>query len=213
MASYSGERTAVARFVAMSETPTSERPEELEIFVERLLHFFNLWTIYEDLKTGKYVPSVGTLLHADHAGDARDSPIDTTVMFVLYSYFYSLVEDSNESLNGFRVWRSVWPKEEAVISAVEARVLPFVAGLKLFRNRLGFHGSRTRDHEAAGLDFFIEHSGTEVYKAMRLFRSLGVGLLGMDTAVRENDLEKRAQRRSYIDGVAARAKDVNAAGP
>jgi hypothetical protein len=33
--------------------------EELVIFVERLTHFINLWTVYTDSLTDKYVPTVG----------------------------------------------------------------------------------------------------------------------------------------------------------
>jgi hypothetical protein len=35
----------------------AKRSEELEIFVEHLMDFMNLWTVYNDHMTGKYVPS------------------------------------------------------------------------------------------------------------------------------------------------------------
>jgi hypothetical protein len=82
----------------------TERPEELRIFVERFMHFMNLWTIYKDILTGHYVPSVGTVQKSSEDNtDAKDSPVNISVMFVLYAYFYSLVEDSDDGLNGFRV--------------------------------------------------------------------------------------------------------------
>src|SRR6266851_4495086 len=146
----------------------TERPEELRIFVERLTHFMNLWTIYKDLISGHYVPSVGKVMsRSDENADGQEWPVNITMMFVLYAYFYSLVEDSNDGLNGFRVWREVWPREKAAIDAVETRVAPFRDRLRLFRNRMGFHGSRTRSHEAAAFELFDKHSGTEVYDAMR----------------------------------------------
>src|SRR5260370_656377 len=96
----------------------------------------------------------------------------TTMMFVLYAYFYSMVEDDPQGVNGFRVWRAAWPEEENAIAAVEALVTPLVPGLKLFRNRLGFHGSRSRSHEAKAFDLFSQHSGTAVWNAMANFKSL-----------------------------------------
>ncbi len=184
----------------------TERPEELRIFVERLTHFMNLWTIYKDLISGHYVPSVGKVMsRSDENADGQEWPVNITMMFVLYAYFYSLVEDSDDGLNGFRVWREVWPQEEAAISAVESRVLPFVDRLRLFRNRLGFHGSRTRRHEGAGFDLFNEHSGTDVYESMRLFKSLGAALLGMDMAVYAHNLDDQARCRAWIDRVTAEA--------
>lgn len=187
----------------MNTATRTQRPEELRIFVERLMHFMNLWTVYKDTLSGHYIPSTGKV-HVENK-DRIEFPVGITMMFVLYSYFYSLVEDSDDGLNGFRVWREVWPHEEAAISAVEARVLPFVDRLRLFRNRLGFHGSRTRSHEAAGFDLFNQHSGTEIYDAMRLYKSLGAALLGMDTAVHANNSEDQVRCRAWIDEVAARA--------
>src|SRR5208337_4443708 len=193
----------------------TERPEELRIFVERFMHFMNLWTVYKDILSGHYVPSVGTVqkTSGDNA-DAKDWPVNISLMFILYAYFYSLVEDSDDGLNGFRVWREVWPKEEAAISAVESIVSPFVSRLRVFRNRLGFHGSRTRNHEAAGFDLFNQHTGDEIYNAMRLFKALGAALLGMDTALYQNDAQGQAHCREWIDRVAneARSRIVESGG-
>ena len=194
----------------MEQTQMS-RGEELSIFVERFMHFMNLWTVYKDLLTAHYVPSVGTVLKtANENANGKDWPVNISIMLILYSYFYSLVEDSDNGLNGFRVWRQVWPNEEAAISAVEARVLPFVDRLRVFRNRLGFHGSRTRSHEAAGFDLFAQHGGDEIYNAMRLFKSLGAALLGMDTAVYANDNEAQARCRAWIDSVTLEAQNAGA---
>lgn len=99
----------------MNTATRTQRPEELRIFVERLMHFMNLWTIYKDTLSGHYVPSVGKA-HVENK-DRIEFPVGITMMFVLYSYFYSLVEDSDDGLNGFRVWREVWPSEEVAISA------------------------------------------------------------------------------------------------
>jgi len=56
------------------------RDEELQIFVEHFTDFMNMWTVYRDFLSGKYVPSV-------NAGEGR-SAMQATLMFALYSYFY-----------------------------------------------------------------------------------------------------------------------------
>ncbi len=92
----------------MSSTATIKaRPEELSIYAERHFHFMNLWTVYRDLLSGKYAPSL----------NEKEYPVGITMMFVLYGYFYSLVEDSDEGLNGFRIWRERLPQEEAAIAS------------------------------------------------------------------------------------------------
>jgi hypothetical protein len=57
-----------------------------------------------------------------------------------------------------------------------------------------------------GFDLFDKHTGDEIYNAMRLFKSLGAALLGMDTAVNENDAHDQARCRAWIDKVAAEAQ-------
>ena len=39
------------------------------------------------------------------------------LMFILYAYFYSPIEDSDDGLNGFRIWREHFPEEEEAIAA------------------------------------------------------------------------------------------------
>jgi len=182
--------------------------EELRIFVERFLHFMNLWTIYKDMLTEHYRPSYGGMMRelGSEPIDNKKWPVDMTMMFVLYAYFYSLVEDSDDGLNGFRVWREVWPQEKAAIDAVEGRVAPFRDRLRVFRNRLGFHGSRTRSHEAAAFGLFDKHTGTEIYETMRLFKHLGAGLLGLDRATVQNNPLEQQQYRQWIDEAASGAR-------
>jgi hypothetical protein len=42
-----------------TSTPSKKYPEEFGIFAERSMHFMNLWTIYNDLLSSHYIPSVG----------------------------------------------------------------------------------------------------------------------------------------------------------
>jgi hypothetical protein len=186
--------------VFMSGQPTKigDR-EELFIFVERLTQFINLWTVYTDLLTGKYTPSLNLF------GEECPTGMQSTLMFILYAYFFSLMEDSSDGLNAFRIWREHFPEEEAAIAAVESRVMPFKNGLRVFRNRLAFHGSRSRSHEAPGLNVFANHSGTEVWEGMKLFKSLGAALLAKDGARQGLQGSDPERARRWIDSVTRKA--------
>lgn len=179
--------------------------EEFGMFMVRFMHFMNLWTIYTDLLQKKYVPS------ADHDAAPGDPPTGmwATLMFILYAFFYSLIEDSDEGLNGFRVWRIRYPEEETAIAAVESQVLPFRKRLKLFRNRTGFHGSRSWSHEARGLELFSEHSGSEILDAMKNFKSLGVALAAKSNARNGMQGYDEGQVRRWIDSITERAGIAN----
>lgn len=176
----------------------SKNAEELRIFVERLAHFNNLWTVYSDMLTGKYIPSIG-----DRDWSIYDPR--TTMMLILYAYFYSLIDDSSDGLNGFRIWREHFPEEEQAITAVEAAIKPFKDELRLFRNRLGFHGSRSREHESRGFELFAKVSGTETFDAVKRFKALGAILLYKDRAVRSSNAEQLADARVKLDLIAQRA--------
>ncbi len=166
-----------------------ERPdptlEEFSIFAQRYMHFMNLYTVYRDFLQGQYVPSL------DYRGEDVYIPnVQSTLMFMLYGYFYSLVEHSENCLNAFRIWRARFPEEEKEIAEVEAQVEPLRDGLRLFRNRLGFHGSRTRAHESLGLDVFGDHSGTDVLVAIQRFKRLGAMLFDKDTLRQQGEVVK-----------------------
>jgi hypothetical protein len=176
--------------------------EEFRMFMERFMHFLNLWTIYTDYLKKKYVPSV------EHQSAPGDSPTDmwATLMFILYAFFYSLIEDSDEGLNGFRVWRMRYPEEESAIAVVEAQVLPFRQRLKWFRNRMGFHGSCSRSHEARGVELFSAHSGSQILEAMKSFKSLGAALAAKSNARNGMPGYDEARVRSWIDSITERAR-------
>ena len=177
-------------------TTAAATGEEFRIFVERFVQFTNLWTIYRDLRTGHYKPSIDNQ-------DDQTFTVGITMMMVVYAYFYSLIEDDDDSVNGFRVWRARFPEENAAISAVESKVAPFKQRLRVFRNRLGFHGSRSRAHEEKGFDLFTDHSGTEIYVAMVHFKSLGSALLAKENAAAGRGTMTIKQVRAWIDSIVA----------
>jgi hypothetical protein len=181
---------------------TEQSLEELGIFAERYMHFLNLWKIYTDILEKRYQPTIYD----------EEYTASTTLMLVLYAYFYSLVEDSNEGLNGFRLWRVEFPEEESAIAAVEAQTAPFKARLKVYRNRLGFHGSRGRAHEAGGFELFAEHSGTEIWNAMRNFKALCAALFAKRNERQGLGKFSASQVRSWIDRVGDRARRETTSG-
>jgi hypothetical protein len=170
--------------------------EELGIFVERHIQFMNLWTVYNDLLSGRYVPSL----------DNEDWPVKITMMLMLYGYFYSLVEDFEEGMNAFRVLREKFPEEEVAIATVESQIVPFRSRLRVFRNRLGFHGSRTRAHESHAFDLFAEHTGTEIWNAMENFKGLVAALLAKANAKQGIGTLNQGQIRQWIDKISERAR-------
>jgi hypothetical protein len=185
--------------------------ETFGIFVDRFMNFMNIWTIYSDLLSGHYVPSVGKALRTPQEVEdttARQWPVNFTMMFLLYGYFYSLVEDSEDAVNGFRLWRERHPDEKAAIDAVEAQVAPFRERLRLFRNRLAFHGSQSRSHESRGFELFKEHSGNEVLDAIKNFKSLGAALFAKENAGQGIGPTTSEMVRQWIDRLADRARAV-----
>jgi hypothetical protein len=183
--------------------------EEYWLFVRRCAQFHNIWTIYNDLLTGKYKPSTGFKEIEDVESNAvLPAEMVPTVMFWLYSFFYSLIEDSDDGLDAFRIWRLKFPEEETAIAALEKHVVPLRGDLKVFRNRLGFHGSRSQKHESKGLDFFGNHSGTKAFTIIKIFKSLNAALISKDLARQEGSAEKALKARAWIDAIPARCQSL-----
>jgi hypothetical protein len=93
-----------------------------------------------------------------------------------------------EGPNAFRIWCEHFSGEEAAIAAVEQQIAPFKSDLRLFRNRLGYHGIRPRSHEAKGWDFFANASGSAIWNAMVNFKGLGAILLSKELAERKSEI-------------------------
>lgn len=183
--------------------------EEFLLFVRRCAQFHHIWTIYSDLLTGRYVPSVGhRSLDEVEVEWALPAEMVPTLMFILYAFFFSLIEDSEDGLDAFRIWRVRFPDEITAINALEAQIAPMRSDLRVFRNRLGFHGSRSRQHEARGFDLFANQSGTKMFEAMRIFKSLNAALLSKDLAIQHASFEDLAQARGLLDGIPARCDQL-----
>jgi hypothetical protein len=183
--------------------------EELLLFTRRCLQFHHLWTIYQDLLSGKYIPSVGyRSLENVEADWTLPGEMVPTVMMVLYSFFYSLIEDSDDCLDAFRIWKLKYPEEMVAIDALENQIARLRPDLQVFRNRLGFHGSRSQKHEARGFQLFGNHSGTKMLQAMSVFKSLNSALPLKDLAQRHSSPEELAQARLWLDAIPTRSAEL-----
>jgi hypothetical protein len=81
--------------------------EEFTLFTQRFTHFMNLYTIYRDLLSGHYVPTVNPPSESDFFPQTHHS-----LMLILYAYFYSLLDHDSTSLNAFRIWRARFLKKK-----------------------------------------------------------------------------------------------------
>jgi hypothetical protein len=182
--------------------------EEYFLFVKRYMQFHNIWTVYFDFLSGRYVPSLPakTTREVVEVDSRIVTEMGTTLMFVLYAFFYSLIEDSDDGLNAFRVWRAKYPEEERAIIALEKLILPFRQDLKVFRNRMGFHGSRSQQHEVKGFDLFGNYSGTDLIERMTQFKALNAALIEKNLALQVNSVERLQDARSRIDRITERCE-------
>ena len=174
--------------------------EEWFLMVERFIQFMQIWTVYRDYRSGHYEPSVGD-------DDRLDTPyqMGTALLFVVYAFFYSLIEEYEQSLNAFRIWRVKFPDEVGVIDAVEKEAKPMRDDLRLFRNRLGFHGSRTAARRECGFELFAKHSGTKMWNVIVDFKALGATLLAKDTASHQGNRDALATIQKELEVIRRRA--------
>jgi hypothetical protein len=180
--------------------------EEYFLFVRRCAQFHHIWTIYFDLLSGRYVPSIPNReLHEVADDAAMTGEMVPTLMFLLHAFFFSLIEDSSDGIDAFRIWRLKFPDEDVAITALERQIAPMRGDLRVFRNRLGFRGSRSLNHEVKGFDLFGNQSGTKMIEAMGVFKSLNAALICKDLARQRDSTEEMANARSFIDTIPARA--------
>ena len=120
----------------------SRLPDAVTISVERMIRFCHLADLTHSLSSSEPEPDWPPL-HLTPFG---------TMMTLTGSFFFSLFEDRNDSINLRRIWSGFDHPFEEDLEAVELRLEPFRDSLRLIRNRFDFHGSLNREHERAGLD-------------------------------------------------------------
>jgi len=167
------------------------------LLVKRVIQFMNLTTVYKDYMSGHYIPTSQSDWDSDlDKADSRiTTEMGTTLMFLLYAFFYSLVDSDRNGLNAFRIWRIRHPEQENAIVALEVLVSPILPALRTFRNKVGFHGSRSHVDEGAGLEFF-SHPPLKMWNTISLFVKLHAALLALDMA--KADSSKSLEEAQHI---------------
>jgi hypothetical protein len=189
---------------------SGETEEEHRLFIVRYMQFHNIWTLYRDFISGHYVPSVSGYVNKEDKADWRlPAGFQYTLMFVLYSFFYSLIDDDSSSTNAFRIWRAKYPNEELAIAAVEFRVIPIKPYLRTFRNKVGFHGSRSSARQEPGLDLFGAHSGTKMLNVIKQFKALNAALLELEMATTTLNQSRIANARLMLDQITSRCSSTS----
>lgn len=184
--------------------------EEFYLYVRRHAQFLHVWTVYHDMLSGHYKPTTGELFAEGVDNTASFlAQMGPTFMLLLYAFFYSLIEDSDDSINAFRIWRLKFPEEQTAIDAVEKHVAPMRDDLRVFRNRIAFHGSRTHKHESRGFDLFANQSGTKMLDTMKVFKKLNYGLLAKDLARQHQSDEEMQHARAVLDAIPANCDALN----
>jgi hypothetical protein len=122
--------------------PITQLGQQVTISVERMMRY-----CYLAQMTLEYAPYEPTALktHVTRFG---------TMVFETASFLYSLFDDTNNSINLPKVWRGFDHPFDKELEEIVKRLEPFKNELRLVRNRIGFHGSLNRGHEAAGLGIF-----------------------------------------------------------
>jgi hypothetical protein len=82
--------------------------EGFVLFAQRFMHFMNLYTVYRDFLSGYYVPTVDPM-----PDDSPYPQMDATLKFMLYAYFYSLIEHDVQGLNAFTFGALDFPEKKA----------------------------------------------------------------------------------------------------
>jgi len=167
--------------------------EEFEIFYERVSHFLNLREMVDNVLRGHKLS--GTFI-------PRASPAGT-LSIIFFAYFYSLIDRDRRAVNAFRVWREHFPQEHKSIQGFYNHIVNYEECLRTFRNRVGFHGSRTRSNEDEGYELLSKYSVGDLLQTADEFLALSSALLSRHLS---NDPLNEAHREQ-IDQIIRRAKN------
>jgi hypothetical protein len=145
----------------------TKKDAELSIYIERMLRFIQLLRIYDMVMQTPKEEDTGSN-HVTMRG---------TMMAVVYSFFYSLIEKDPKGIDFFRIWQKRRPDMSAELNELENYIEPMREGLRVFRNRFGFHGSTTREHEAPAFDVLKQFDSSQIYRVMIDMRNLSTKLI------------------------------------
>jgi len=127
-----------------------------------LLHFNILWVT---LNRERFVPE-NVMSH-----DGRD--FSHSVRTAAVSWFSTIVDQSQDGLNVFDLWRQLFPKHRAEIDRVWDEIQPHWKAVKQFRDRCGFHADTPKR-------YFLAKQGIrppEIARAIQKFLDLATFFL------------------------------------
>jgi hypothetical protein len=185
-----------------------ELDEQFTILDVRLGQFLNIWTVLQDYMTGKYVPSI-ELKAADVDDYRTPATFPWTFMSLLYSFFFSLVDTHSKGVNAFRIWRLKFPGQLPAIDAVEFRVQEILPELKKFRDKLGFHGSRTINEEELGFELLERHGSIKILNVIQHFNSLAVNLISLAYSTDSASISHARERIRIVEEICSRNSAYN----
>jgi len=141
--------------------------KKFELHVERMSKFLCLLDIYFEILKG-------------NVNHSRSKSWTSILIEVVYAYFYSIIDDREDSINMFRVWRDEYPDHIVEIEKVESLVYPYKGYFMLLRNNVGFHGSIKQKGKKVGMKIFKEVDGSKTLELMVAVRDLSTHLLTLN---------------------------------
>lgn len=139
----------------------------LELHIDRMRKFLVLLDIYLEILKGK-------------VSHSRTKDWAKVLIEIIYAYFYSIIDDREDSTNMFRIWKIEYPDHAQEIERVEALVAPYKKFFLLFRNNVGFHGSTEVKGKKVGMRIFEGVGGGTTLKLMFAVRNLSTHLLTLN---------------------------------
>lgn len=138
--------------------------EELDLLIERIEMLTQLLRVYE----------IVLALPKEQDTSVLPSSMRSTMYTVILSYFYSVIDDHPQGINCFRIWKEQFPESMQEIEELEHEVALIKDDLKKFRNKFGFHGSRTCSNQAKGLLPIFYQSYENVIRKIIHARRMGL---------------------------------------
>jgi len=140
--------------------------EEYQLTEERMHKFLLLLDIYFEIIKG-------------NVKHPRAKEWASLLLEFVYSYFYSIIDDREDSINVFRIWKKKYPDHQAEISRVEDKIAPHKADFMKLRHNVGFHGSTRRKGNKVGMQLFEKIEGQMALDFMLAVRNLSTHLISL----------------------------------
>ena len=140
--------------------------EEYQLTEERMHKFLLLLDIYFEIIKG-------------NVKHPRAKEWASLLIEIVYSYFYSVIDDRDDSINVFRIWKKKYPDHLEEISRIEVEIEPYKAFFMKLRHNVGFHGSTSQKGNKVGMQLFKNVDGKVALELMLAVRNLSTHLISV----------------------------------